>query len=407
MVLVRPRIVMHADMDAFYAAIEQLDDPSLRGRPVLIGGREGRGVVLTASYEARPWGVGSAMAMAVALRRCPQAVVVPPRFQRYTEVSRTIMGVFADFSPQVEPLSLDEAFLEMTGAEGVFGPPAEMGRRLKDAVREATGGLTVSVGISGTKYVAKVASDHRKPDGLTIVPPAQARAWLAPQPLRVLWGAGPVTVGRLEALGFRTVGDLARADPEVLQRQLGSMGPHLHRLALAQDPRSVRSGRRARSVGSERTLGVDVWRREDLCLHLRRSADQIARRLRRKQLLAGGVRVKLKTGSFQSSSRQLTLRRPTQVAAELMAAAEALLDRFEHREAYRLVGLAAFDLRPECPEQLDLFAEQARGHPRRLRLEQALDSVAARFGRGALHRAEDLAHPRGMRMAPNLDFLEG
>ena len=174
------RIVAHADMDAFYAAVEQLDDPALRGRPILVGSKSRRGVVLTASYEARPFDVGSAMPMVRAMKRCPNAVIVPPRFDRYEEVSVSIMNVFADFSPDVEPLSLDEACLEMSGAEDIFGPPASMGRRLKDAVREATGGLTVSVGLSGTKYVAKVASAHRKPDGLTVVAPEDARAMTRP-----------------------------------------------------------------------------------------------------------------------------------------------------------------------------------------------------------------------------------
>ena len=167
-----PRIVAHADMDAFYAAIEQLDDPVLRGKPVLVGPPSDRGVVLTASYEARPYGVGSAMPMARARRMCPNAVIIPPRFDRYQEVSKTIMQVFGNFSPDVEALSLDEAFLEMTGTEQLFGDPASIGRRLKDAVREATGGLTASVGLSGTKYVAKVASACQKPDGLTVVPPS-------------------------------------------------------------------------------------------------------------------------------------------------------------------------------------------------------------------------------------------
>ncbi len=165
------RIVAHADMDAFYAAVEQLDNPDLRGKPLLVGPQSRRGVVLTASYEARPFKVGSAMPMAQAVERCPDAIIVPPRFERYEEVSAEIMKVFADFSPLVEPLSLDEAFLEMTGAEDFFGPPRTMGEKLKTAIREATGGLTVSVGLSATKYVAKVASAHRKPDGVTVVPP--------------------------------------------------------------------------------------------------------------------------------------------------------------------------------------------------------------------------------------------
>ena len=207
------RIILHADMDAFYAAVEELDDPSLRGKPLLIGPPGGRGVVLTASYAARPFGVGSAMPMAKARRLCPQAVVVPPRFSRYVEMSQRIMEAFATFTPLVEPLSLDEAFLDMSGAEGLFGSPEQMGRQVKRAVWEATGGLTVSAGAADSKFVAKVASDLQKPDGLTVVPSGRSREFLAPLPLKRLWGAGPKTVARLAALGLATVGDVATADP--------------------------------------------------------------------------------------------------------------------------------------------------------------------------------------------------
>jgi DNA polymerase IV len=233
-----PRIVAHADMDAFYAAIEQLDDPALRGRPVLIGPRSDRGVVLTASYEARPFGVGSAMPMARARRLCPNAVIIPPRFDRYQEVSRTIMRVFSNFSPEVEAISLDEAFLDMTGAEQLFGEPQSIGRRLKDAVREATG-LTASVGLSATKYVAKVASACQKPDGLTVVPPEEARAWLASLPVSWLWGVGPKTQTRLHHLGLHTIGEVADADPAFLSAKLGGTGLHFQSLAQAEDPRQV------------------------------------------------------------------------------------------------------------------------------------------------------------------------
>jgi len=203
-------------MDALYAAVEQLDDPALRGRPILVGSSSNRGVVLTASYEARPYGVGSAMPMARAKRLCPKALMIPPRFDRYQEISRTIMRVFSDFSPEVETLSLDEAFLDMTGSERLFGDPQSIGRRLKDAVREATHGLTASVGVSATKYVAKVASARRKPDGLAVVPPDQAKAWLAPLPICWLWGAGPKTEVRLHQMGLQTIGDVAAIDPKVL-----------------------------------------------------------------------------------------------------------------------------------------------------------------------------------------------
>ena len=222
-------------MDAFYAAIEQLDDSALRGRPVLVGSASERGVVLTASYEARPYGVGSAMAMAKARRLCPNAVIVPPRFDRYQDISRTIMRVFADFSPDVEALSLDEAFLDLSGSERLLGDPETIGRRLKHAVRDATGGLTVSVGLSGTKYVAKVASAYQKPDGLTVVPPKDARAWLAPQPVSRLWGVGPKTEARLRGLGLDTIGSVALTDPKFLTAKLGRAGLQFHALSLAHD----------------------------------------------------------------------------------------------------------------------------------------------------------------------------
>jgi len=397
-----PRIVLHADMDAFYAAVEQLDDPKLRGKPILVGPRSGRGVVLTASYEARPFGVGSAMPMAWARRRCPEALIVPPRFERYTELSKIVMEVFEDFSPNVEPLSLDEAFLEMTGAEGIFGTPGEMGRKLKAAVFEATGGLTVSVGISGTKYVAKVASDYRKPDGLTVVRPERAREFLAPLPVTCLWGVGPKTGARLTDLGFDHIHQIADAEPERLQRVLGpNLGPHLQRLARAEDPRRVHRRRRARSVGSERTLAEDISDRGEIEEHLHRSAEGIARRLRRKGMLAGGVRVKLKTASFQSMSRQRLLETPTDVGKTMLDVGIALLDEFEFTEPFRLVGMAAYDLvRPGDAVQLDLFG----GPIKRRAMEQAMDSIRDRFGKDSVVRAERLG--RTNRSGVDLDYLD-
>ncbi len=396
-----PRVIAHADMDAFYASVEQLDDPSLRGRHLLIGSDSGRGVVLTASYEARPFGVGSAMPMAKAKRLCPQALIVPPRFKRYTEVSKQVMETFEDFSPDVEAISLDEAFLEMTGTEHLFGTPGVMGRKIKDAVREVTGGLTISVGISGTKYVAKVASDFRKPDGLTVVHPDHAQAFLAPLGVRKLWGVGPVTEQRLAAAGFTHIGQLASADEATLQKRLGNLGPHLRRLALAQDPRRVQTRRRARSIGSERTLREDVSDRPSIQEHLRRSAESIGRRLRSKDLMAGGIRVKLKTSDFQLMSRQTLLATPTDVGQRLYEAGLPMLDHFPWDLPFRLVGMAAYDIiRPGEPVQLSLFA--APGSQRRA-LEAAMDSVREAFGSSAITRAENLG--RDLWNTPNLDFV--
>ena len=390
-------------MDAFYAAIEQLDDPALRGRPVLVGSPTGRGVVLTASYEARPFGVGSAMAMAKARRLCPQAVIIPPRFDRYQEASRTIMKVFSDFSPDVEALSLDEAFLDMTGSENIFGGPESIGRRIKDAVREATGGLRASVGLSGTKYVAKAASAYRKPDGLTVVPPEEAKAWLAPLLVSWLWGAGPKNQARLHDLGLHTIGNVAAADAKFLYDKLGKAGLHFHTLAQAEDPRPVSGGRQSKSIGSEHTLEEDVRAKSDIERHLHRSADAIGRRLKKKSYVAFGVGIKLKTSDFQILSRQRRLFEPTDVTARLYSVGLDLLSKLQHPGPFRLVGMVAYDLAGiDHVAQLDMFSPLARQR----RLEVAIDALATRFGTDVVSRANDFAGKGEVHFAPTLDFLD-
>ena len=398
-----PRTIAHADMDAFYAAVEQLDDPSLRGKPVLVGPRSNRGVVLTASYEARPYRVGSAMPMAEARRLCPDAVIVPPRFDRYQDVSRTVMGVFATFSPDVEALSLDEAFLDMTGAEQLFGDPRSIGRRLKHAVCDATGGLTVSVGLSSTKYVAKVASGYLKPDGLTIVPPDQAKAWLAPLPVSRLWGAGPKTQQRLHDLGLQTIADVADADPKFLLEKLGKVGLHFQSLAHAKDPRAVTGQRGGKSIGSEHTLDTDVSDVAEIKRHLRRSAENIGRRLRRKGDRAHGVSVKMKTASFQLLSRQRRLTEATDVTETIYSVGVELLKAFDHRGPFRLIGMAAYDLISNNDKtQLDLFG----GSARQRQLDAAIDDLSERYGADIVHRGNDLTTPSRARLAATLDFLD-
>lgn len=393
-----PRIIAHADMDAFYAAVEQLDDPSLRGKPLLIGPRSDRGVVLTASYEARPFGVGSAMPMAKARRMCPDAVIVRPRFDRYQEVSQLIMRVFANFSPHVEAISLDEAFLDLTGCEQLLGEPSTIGQKLKDTVREATGGLTISVGISGTKYVAKVASAYQKPDGLTVVLPNEARTWLAPFSVSRLWGVGPKTEKRFHVLNLHTIGDVAGADPDWLEEELGSAGHHFYALAHAKDPRPVEGRRSSKSIGSETTLAKDVQDKSEIRRYLRRSADEIGRRLRQKRYVAFGVRVKLKTNEFRVLTRQHQRQQPTDVAEELYADASVILNEFEQAGPFRLVGMAAYDLvAVDGTAQLDLFG----GGIRRRRLEAAIDELTQRFGPNVLRRADDLY---GARETANMDL---
>jgi DNA polymerase IV len=340
------------------------------------------------------------MPMARARRLCPDAVIVAPRFERYQEISRQLMAVFAEFSPDVEALSLDEAFLDMSGAEHIFGDPRSMGRKLKDAVKSATG-ITASVGVAATKYVAKVASDFDKPDGLTVVAPHETVAWLAPLSVARLWGAGPKMQQRLLAQGFTTIGQIASADPADLQARLGSIGRRFHALARGEDPREVATARRAQSIGSDRTLSHDVHRRADIVLHLHRAADDVGRRLRRKGFAAGGVRVKLKTAGFRLLTRQRRLARPTDVAAVLHESALTLLDQFDDPGPFRLVGMAAYDLlRVQEAAQLDIFADGARQR----RLETVIDSLTMRFGRDTVRRATHLEDPD--HHAPNLDFLD-
>jgi DNA polymerase-4 len=328
---------------------------------------------------------------------------VPPRFDRYRDVSRIVMRVFGDFSPSVEALSLDEAFLDMSGSERILGSPESFARKLKSAVADATGGLTVSVGVSGTKYVAKVASGFQKPDGLTIVAPADAREWLAPQPVSVLWGAGPKVTAKLAALGMRTVGDVAAADSTRLTAALGQVGSHLQALARAEDARVVEHGRAAKSLSCEHTLETDVDSAQELRFHLRQAADTVGRRLRRQGYVARGVRVKLKRADFQLVSRQALLAEPTQSAERLWRAAVSLAQELEGQGPYRLVGLAAFELgaRDEAT-QLDLLAPTSA---RADRLEAALDAVEKRFGAGAVQRARERTRPVVVEGATDLDFL--
>ena len=367
-------------MDAFFASVEQLDHPELRGKPVLVGGIGRRGVVCTASYEARPFGCHSAMPTAQARQRCPQALVLPPNFKRYAEVSERVISVFARFSPLVEPLSLDEAFLDMTGEEGLFGTPEEMGQRIRSAVAEATGGLTVSVGVAATKFVAKVASDHNKPDGLTLVPPGTETDFLWPMPVSRLWGVGPKTGDALARAGLKTIGDVAGTQEADLVLRLGALGSHIHRLAWARDDRPVVPDRDAKSIGAEITLEQDVVGQTPILLHLRSSAARVARHLRREGLLAGGIRVKLKTSRFQIWTRQAPLETPTDSERDLLRAAQGLLQHFDLRIPMRLVGMAAFDLRPSGSQPVQVGLFEAADRDRQRQLDKTLDSLRERFG---------------------------
>jgi DNA polymerase-4 len=297
------------------------------------------------------------------------------------------MQTFADFSPDVEPLSLDEAFLEMTGAEGIFGAPETMGRKLKAAIREATGGLTVSVGLSATKYVAKVASGYAKPDGLTIVAPAEARAWLAPQSVAVLWGAGPKMQTRLAGMGIDTIGDLAAFGEARLEAALGRGGRHFFELSQARDPRRVESDRQAKGMSSERTLTADVSDAAAMRLHVRQAATVVARRLRESGQAARGVRLKLKTHDFRILTRQRRLREAANASELINETAQSLLGEIDDPGPFRLIGVAVFDIEAgRAGGQLELLGSIAKGD----RLDAVLDELQRKFGPDSVRRAADL-----------------
>jgi DNA polymerase-4 len=385
---VSDRVVLHADMDAFYASVEQRDRPELRGRPVIVGGTSGRGVVCAASYEARRYGVHSAMPTAQARKLCPEGVFLRGDMAKYRRVSAEIRGVFESVSPDVEPLSLDEAFIDVTASQRLFGPPLAIGRLLKDRVRAATG-LAVSVGIGPTKMVAKLASDASKPDGLLVVPRDRVRAFLDPLPVGRLWGVGPVTRGVLERAGIRTIAELAAVDPARLRRIAGPATEHLRALARGEDARLVDPARDAKSYGEESTFGEDVrddaLARAALIVH----AEAVARRLRHDRVRGRIVIVKMKLaerlgpGKFRLLVRRTTLARPTDDGKAISDAALALWQAHRPRTAVRLLGVAAAGIVPACDAQQELFAGPSG---RRAALNAALDRLIARFGEGSVAR---------------------
>ena len=386
------RVILHADMDAFYASIEQRDRPELYGRPVIVGGTGDRGVVSAASYEARRFGVHSAMPTAQARKLCPDGVFLRGDMRRYAAESRRIFEVFGRFSPRVEGISLDEAFLDITGTERLFGPPAEVARQLRAAVREKIG-LAASVGIAPVKLVAKIASDVAKPDGLLEVPIERVAEFLGPLPVGRLWGVGAVARGRLEVLGVRTIGDLVAADPRRLETEFGPWGLSVARLARGEDLREVEPWREPVSYSEENTFGGDVSDVQTLESTLIIHAEAVARRLRRDGLRARTVVLKLKLGrrerpgprGFPLLTRRLTLAEPSDDGAVLSQTACALLARAAPSEPVRLVGVGATGLVSADADQLDLF-EAAAPKQRARQLNRALDAIRDRFGDAAIAR---------------------
>ncbi len=401
------RRIIHLDMDAFYAAIEQRDFPELRGKPLLVGGDRARGVVSTASYEARPYGIHSAMPMAQALKLCPQAIVVPPRREAYVEASRQVFAILRSFTPLVEPLSLDEAFLDVTASESLFGATRTIATRIKAKIQRETH-LTGSAGIASTKFVAKIASDMQKPNGLVEVRDEDVLSFLHPLPVTRLWGVGRVTAQSLAALGIRTIGDLARWPRETLVARYRANGDHLFQLAQGIDPRPVDPHQEVKSIGEEETFSHDID--QDTAVHaaLLRYVQTVAQRLRSRKLMARTITVKIKTaerlgeGQFRLFTRSHTLSTPTNDAQEMYQTALTLYAAVPRRtQKVRLAGVYASSIEAETQaQQLSLFSPPTHQNDKRQQLGKLIDHLTARYGKNAIRLGETPSTSKSRQVDP-------
>lgn len=378
----RRRWIMHVDMDAFYASVEQRDHPQWRGLPVIVGASERRGVVATASYEARAYGVHSAMAGSIARQRCLQGIFVRPRMHVYREVSALIHEVLYRYAPEIEPLSLDEAFLDISGMGTQFPTLKALGRSVQRDIYDAVG-LSASVGIGGNKFLAKLASDLEKPHGLVIIPYEQAQEIIAPLPVRRLWGVGPKLEAELETLGYVTIADVAAADPDQLVRQIGQQGKTLWELAHARDDRPIVAHAPRKSIGEEETFAEDLHADADIRRYLLRASDTVARRLRQKGLVARTVTLKLRYGSYKTITRSVTLADPIDLPQALSAAVFSLYNKLKLTEGVRLLGVTVSGLLPSGTEPMSLFAD---GTARERKAQETIDKLQDKYGPTAIRR---------------------
>ncbi len=383
------RWILHVDMDAFFASVEQRDHPQWRGKPVIVGaGPQERGVVAAASYEARKFGVHSAMPSRTAYRLCPEGIFVRPDGRKYSEVSRRVMAILESFTPFVEPVSIDEAFLDVTGSTAKFGDAVAMARRIKEEIRAQTG-LTASVGVAPNKFLAKLASDLKKPDGLVVITEEEKARVLEPLPVSRLWGVGKVTEKRLRELGLQTIGDIQRLPIEELRRWMGNAADHLHALAIGEDDREVETESERKSISSEHTFDEDTADLERVKRCLLEQAEEVGARLRRAGLCARTVQLKLRYADFTTLTRRRTLTVPTQDEMTIYRVGEQLLaaERLRGRRI-RLIGIGGANLAPPTVEaQPDLFDQTPQ---KRLRLAKAVDELRTKLGSGAIKRGSAL-----------------
>ena len=375
------RWIMHVDMDAFFASVEQLDNPELRGLPVIVGGLSGRGVVSTCSYEARKFGVHSAMPMHMARRLCPQGVYIQGRMQRYKELSDKIMDIFRSFSPLVEQLSVDEAFLDVTGMEGLYPNVVTLAKAIKNKIYSDTG-LHASVGIAPNKFLAKLASDLEKPDGLVLIRPETAAAFIAPMPVRKIFGIGKAAEEQLLQYGINTIGKIAAADIKILQKVFGINAKTVHDLARGIDNRPVVNETEAKSIGKEHTYDKDLYNENDLRKAVRDLCGETGWRLRRRGLIGYTVTLKVKFSSFKTITRSITSEMPVAYDEEIYALALKLLRQVKFTEGVRLLGVSISHLESEDAAPVLNFNENERLKKR----NQAVDLLKNRFGEGIIKR---------------------
>ena len=384
------RWIMHVDMDAFFASVEQRDDPALQGKPVIVCGKSRRSVVATASYEARAFGVHSAMPLSQAKRLCPHGCFVAPRFEAYREASDAIHQVMLHYADAYEPISLDEAFLDISGMGSQYPTLGSIGRAIKEEIRSVVH-LTASVGIAPNKFLAKMASDMNKPDGLCIIPYGREREVLAPLPVRRLWGVGSVTEKKLLAAGFRTISDIQEAVPEKLSALLGNQGPLLKALSLGIDERPIISSRQVKSIGDESTYEYDLTDRPTIDREIAIHSDIVAQRLRRHDLAARTISLKIRFASFKTIMRSLSLEEGTNLQETIDSACQTLLSRIPLTEGIRLIGVTASNL--GAPLSIpSLFSDKEE---KRARAARAMDSIQEKYGRKALRKGFWLEKPSG------------
>ncbi len=377
--------ILHVDLDAFFASVEQLLDPALQGKPVIVGGLGGRGVVSTASYEARPFGVHSAMSITRARQLCPQAIFVSPNFEKYSPFSKQVMAILRAITPLVEPISSDEAFMDVSGARRTFRTGPKIAKRIRTQITQETG-LTASIGVSTCKLVSKLASNSAKPNGLLIIEPGKETEFVHALPVQRLWGVGPATFRKLERFGVVNVGDLAALPRKSLVSALGSsLGNHLHELAWCRDDSPVHPEREAKSIGQEETFPVDVFDLAQLRTEIVKLSDAVARQLRKTEKVARTVQLKLKYPSFQTLTRSKTVAKPTTSSELICSVALTLLDTIDLTNGVRLIGVSVHNLEQPTAIQESLLTideTQITSHE----IDHAVDSIRDRFGGAAIHR---------------------